>query len=282
MGVANILIEKPSRIHNLSYFVLGYYLMTLLSFEVDFSLSDRIFLITFFGGFVGTLIYYIKPIEKIITTYFKYTKKNKVMIPEEIKEFSIAVYKSEILFSKYFNDERIKINGAIFLGIGFLLSNSILNEYDLGFLYLYAVVFSLLLFVSGTWEIYFIIKRKMDILVFYYTFYNVSKKISDLSRALEAKDWIQAEKIAEGEWYLWEPDLYIEIFGEPIIKSLCPKCSEIREQKAGEYCIECGKKLIDRCPKCNRFISLNKETPKHCKYCGYKFSEIIEEGKIVE
>ena len=279
MGVANILIEKPSRIHNLSYFVLGYYLMTLLSFEVDFSLSDRIFLITFFGGFVGTLIYYIKPIEKIITTYFKYTKKNKVMIPEEIKEFSIAVYKSEILFSKYFNDERIKINGAIFLGIGFLLSNSILNEYDLGFLYLYAVVFSLLLFVSGTWEIYFIIKRKMDILVFYYTFYNVSKKISDLSRALEAKDWIQAEKIAEGEWYLWEPDLYIEIFGEPIIKSLCPKCSEIREQKAGEYCIECGTKLIEKCSKCNNFISYSKGAPKYCSSCGFKFSEIIEKEK---
>lgn len=282
MGVTNILVEKPSRIHNLSYFVLGYYLMTLFSFEIDFSLSDRIFLITFFGGFLGTLIYYIKPIEKIITTYFKLSKKNKVMPPEEVKEFSIAVYKSELLFSKYFNDERIKINGAIFLGIGFLFSNSILNEYDLRFLYLPAIFFSLLLFGSGIWDIYILIKRKMDILVFYYTFYNVSKKIPDLSRALEAKDWIQAEKITEDEWHLLDPDLYMQLFTEPIYKSLCPKCSVIWEQESDEYCIECGTKLIDKCPKCNKHISLIKETPKHCKYCGYKFSEIIEEGKIVE
>ena len=280
MGVANVLIEKPSRIHNLSYFVLGYYLMTLLSFELDFSLSDRIFLITFFGGFLGTLIYYIKPIEKILTTYFKLSKKNKVLPPAEVKEFSIAVYKSEILFSKYFNDERVMINGAIFLGIGLLLSNSILNEYGLGSLYSYALFLSLLLFGSGIWESYVIIKRKMDTLVFYYTFYNVSKKTPDLSRALEAKDWIQAEKITEDEWELWDPHLYAELFGEPIYRSLCPNCSEIKAQKAGEYCIECGTKLISQCPKCKRYISLGKKAPKYCSNCGTKLDEVIEEEKI--
>jgi hypothetical protein len=120
----------------------------------------------------------------------------------------------------------------------------------------------------------------MGTLVNYYAFYNISKKIPDLSRALEAKDWIQAEKITEDEWMLWDPEVYLALFGVTTYRSLCPNCSEIKEQKSGEYCIECGTKLISNCPKCKRRISLRKKAHKYCSICGTKLDEVIEEEKI--
>lgn len=279
MGMSNILIEKPPRIHNLSYFVLGYYISTLLSFEANYSISDRIIVITFIGGFLGTLIYYIKPVEKCINLYFRISGNNAIRPPEEIREFSVPIYKTDLLYSKYLSEDRVIINGAIFLGIGLLLSNNFLHEYQLSFLSQYVIVTSILLIIVGLWEIYILIHSHMGPIIFYYTFYNDSDKIKDLSVALETRDWIQAKKTIEDDLLMWDPNLYMDVYGKVVTSSICPKCNKNVDQKAGEYCTECGTLLILNCPSCDALIYQKNNPPKFCKFCGVDIYECPNEVK---
>jgi len=280
MGVSNIILEKPSKIHNLGYFILGYSLTTLFTFKITISVEESIFLITTFGSIIGATFYYIKPIERMITLYFKIFNINEVYVPEVVAEFTTPVYKSEILFSHYMNDERTIINGVFFLSISFLLSDGLLKKYNLSQYYIIAQLISIILILAGLWEIYILIKRKMPNLVFYYNFFNYSKKIDELESALNNKDWIKAQKIRDQEWHLEDPETYMKIFGytsKPL--SFCPTCLTVK--KSGGFCIECGHKLIQNCPKCNEGLVYdeNQSTPKYCKYCGQK---IVKDKQLTE
>jgi len=266
--MAEVLIEKPSKIHNLSYLLLGYYLSSLITYGLNLSFEQKIAFVTAFGSFVGTLVYYIKPIERCIVLYFKLKKENMTYPSEPFDEFRIPVFRSEVLFSPFLQDERTKINGTFFIDIGILTSNKLLESVGLLHLYWYLQIFTVALVCIGIWEIYTLIKRKMPVLVFFYNYYNISKSIPELMKALKTKDWIQAEKITEKEPELLEPETVLYHVEEPR-KGICLKCGKIRE---GNYCIECGEKILKTCSKCKGAILTNGEEvhPKYCRYCGTK------------
>ncbi|MCW4048615.1 MAG: DUF2321 domain-containing protein [Candidatus Bathyarchaeota archaeon] len=208
----------------------------------------------------------------MISTYYRLTGKNKFIPDAPYDEFKTPIFKSDLLYSRFLYEDRAIINGAIFLAVGMFLSKELLQQYQLGYLYFYFILGGIIILMVGIWEIIQLIKVKMDLLVFSYGFYNLSKKIPELSKALEIKDWNQAKKITEDEWDLWDPILYANLFSTPVKqKSLCPKCSEIREGKTDEFCIICGTSLINRCPHCNDYlITTKKPIPVHCKKCGKK------------
>lgn len=263
-----MLIQKPSRIHNLSYLFLGYYLSSLITYDLNLSLEQQIAFITAFGSFVGTLIYYIKPIERAMSLYFRVSKKDKTYPEEPYGEFMSPVLRSEVLFSDYLQDERTKINGAVFLAVGIFTSNKLLGSIGLSHLYWYLQIFTATLVCVGFWEVYVLIKRKMPIIIFFYNYYNFSEHIPKLEEAIKVKDWIQADKIIEKEPYLTDPEFYSRFYPqESPNRGLCLSCGKVRE---GSFCMECGEKIVKDCPQCHESIVRNDEAvyPKHCRYCG--------------
>jgi len=122
----------------------------------------------------------------------------------------------------------------------------------------------------GFWEVHVLIKRKMPIIVFLYNYYNISKYIPQLEKAIKTKDWIQADKIMEKEPHLDDPQFYHYFYMQDTSeRGLCLSCGKVRE---GGYCIECGEKIMKTCRKCNGNIVRNDETvyPKYCRFCGAK------------
>jgi hypothetical protein len=269
--MAEMLIEKPSRINNLSYLLLGYYISSLITYDLNLSFEQKIAFIIALGSFVGTLTYYIKPIERTISLYFRLSRKNKTYPEPPYDEFRIAVCKSEILYSRHLEDERTKINGVFFLAAGILLSSRILETAGLSYLYWVLQVFTVALIGIGFWEVYDLVKRKMPIIVFLYNYYNISEYTPELEKAIKAKDWIKADKIIEKQPELEDPNYYPAYgAGEPR-KGLCLKCGEIREDS---FCTECGEKILKTCPKCNNDFVRNIDTvcPKYCRSCGTKIA----------
>lgn len=59
---------------------------------------------------------------------------------------------------------------------------------------------------------------------------------------------------------------------------LCPKCQRLRSGDEGNYCGDCGTKLIKECPECHTKLesasgtmaSYNSFT--HCKECSYQLT----------
>jgi len=53
---------------------------------------------------------------------------------------------------------------------------------------------------------------------------------------------------------------------------LCPNCDYFCNVLEGKnYCPECGVKLMDKCPNCDREISF--PYAKYCEFCGYPYRE---------
>jgi len=259
--------------------LLGYYIASLIPSIQSLSLEQKILFIATFGSFVGTLLYYVKPIERAISFYFILSKKNETTPDEPYgDELSFIIHKSEILYSSFLQDERTKINGAFFFAFGILTSYGLLQQLGASQLYLWIQIFTAMLLVIGFHEIYLLIKRKMPIVVFYYNYYNISKNIPLLEEAIKRKDWVLADKIREKEPELVDPVFYYNYFGTPGSEvpkmGICLKCQKIME---GSYCTECGEKLKKKCHKCkNRLVENGVTIPKYCRYCG---EEIVTNKK---
>lgn len=60
--------SKPSRVHNLAYIIFGYvFASALVSTSHIESLSDYLLLVGLMGGFIGTFLFYIKPVERLLS-----------------------------------------------------------------------------------------------------------------------------------------------------------------------------------------------------------------------
>jgi hypothetical protein len=261
-----MLIDKPSRIHNLSYLFLGYYLSYVATFSLNLSFEEKLAFIGAFGSFVGALVYYIKPIERAIALYFRLSKRNITSPEEPYDEESYAVYKSEVLYSGFLREERTIINGAFFMAIGVFFSFGLLGSIGLSYVYPWLQILTGVLILAGAWEIFALITRKMPLVLFFYNYYNLSKNTPLMEKAIRAKDWILADKIKEKDSDLIDPNAsfreYIPAHG------LCPKCLKVRK---GCYCTECGTKLNKRCKCGNEFVEKPEDGyPEYCRHCGFK------------
>ena len=265
--MAEVLIQKPSRIHNLSYLLLGYYVSKLVTLDLDLSFEQEIAFIATFGSFIGALIYYVRPVERCITGYFRLTKKNRSYPQQPFDEFMFPVFRSEVVYSPYLRDERAIINGAFFLAIGLLSSSRLLESFGLSHLYWYLQICTVSLISVGLWEIYNLLKRKMPIVVRLYDYYNVSGHTPELKRAIQGKDWSEADKIIEREPGLIEP--YLDVHPLDPVRGLCLKCEKITD--AG-FCVECGWQIVKLCSNCKNHLVRNGDTtyPRYCRYCGEK------------
>jgi hypothetical protein len=260
--------------HNLSYILFGYYFVTLLSYQQNLTVEEQSMIIILFGSFLGTFIYYVKPIERIISFYLRRGKNNKIDYDEN-PDYTFYVYKTQVLYSPYLQDERVIINGAFFLGLGLLISNGVLSKYSLGNLYLVSVAFAITLFTVGLLEIHDLLDRKLGTLMFFYGFYNRSKRIEELRASLNAKDWIQADRIVADQSYLFD---YKDNYDKPI--SYCPKCLKRVTDDAGKYCINCGSILTTTCPSCkNSLYSQQEGIPRYCPHCGVDLTKPSEASK---
>jgi hypothetical protein len=268
-NMAGVLVEKTSKINNLSYLLLGYYLSSLPTYYLSLSFEQQVLFIVAFGSFIGTLIYYFKPVERAISLYFILSKKNNV-IPEQpyYEELVYTVHRSEVLLSSYLQDERTRINGAFFLAIGIFTSNKLLATVGLSDWYWWLQILTVLLIIIGLWEVYILIKRKMEPVVYFYNYYNLSKHAELMEKAIKRKDWILADKIMEKEPELSDFGAYANIYlPEEPNYGVCIVCNKIRKNS---YCLECGEPVTRKCLKCKNFLVLEGDEipPKYCRYCG--------------
>ena len=272
--MAELLMAKPSRIHNLSYIFLGYYLSFYFAYDLNLPIEQKILLTTFLGGFIGTLVYYIKPIERVMSLYFRLSKKNVTHPSEIFNEWKSPVYKTEILFSKYLDDDRTIINGAFFLAIGVFTSNKLLGTIiELSQVYLvFQIIIGIALICAGTWNIYVLVTEKLPILIFFYNNIGISKYSQQLEREIQLKDWIKAKKIIDQEPELVDWETYTSVMyrgHQNPERGVCITCNKIRDTL---FCIECGHEVIKECPTC-KSVLVNKQDkicPKYCHKCGSK------------
>jgi hypothetical protein len=270
--LAAALIPKPSRLNNLSYLLFGYYLSSAATYSFSLTLEQKLVFIVAFGSFIGSLIYYLKPIERLISLGYRLAKNNETTPVEPNDEFCYSIKRSEIVFSAFLQDDRMIINGAFFFGISLLLSGGLLSTIDMADFYLWLQVLTATLFALGIWESYTFVKRKMPIVVYYYNNYNLSKYVDSLEKAISRKDWVLADKIMEKEPDLSDPyagyDENVTLYSK---YGVCTNCQAIR---LGYYCIKCGQLLTKNCPKCKNIL-IGDETelsvvPVYCKSCGKK------------
>ena len=186
-------------------------------------------------------------------------------------EFTTATVKTEVLMSNYLADERTKINGAFFLAIGIILSYNFFNSVSLVEVYQWTQILTVLLLVMGIYEAYVLLKSKLPIVVSFYTYYNISKYTELLKKAIQRKDWIEAEKIRDKEPDSEEEYPDFDIYRKIPTFGICLKCKVIHN---GSYCSQCGEKIVKYCPslKCNATLisEENEPFPAFCKYCGKK------------
>jgi hypothetical protein len=271
--MAQVLLSKPSPIHNVGYILLGFYLASLITFDLNLLLEQKIAFAIAFGSFIGTLVYYIKPIERAISFYFRISKKNVTYPSEPFEEFQTPVFKSDVLLSNYLQDERAIINGAFFMALGILTSNSYLESINLSHLYWWLQIFTTVLICIGLWEIFTLITKKIPILVFFYNYLNISDNIASLEQAIQTKDWIRAQKIMDREPELTDFDLYVNYYPQPKAKKgICLTCGEIREVP---HCTVCGKKVKTHCSHCKGLLIEEGDeiVPKFCRHCGREIKE---------
>ena len=263
--------QKPSRTNNLSYLILGYYLSSVFTYNRNLSLDQQAVFIIAFGSLIGTLIYYIKPVERAIKLYFMISGKNK-SYPEQLwsQDVEAPVFKSDVMLSSYLQDDRTIINGAFFLAVGIVLSHALLQSAGISEIYPEIVVLAGILICIGIWECYILVSKKIPVVLFFYNYYDISKNIPALQNAIERKDWIEAEKIMEKEPELLAPEIMnYQKLEEIFPKGVCTKCQAIR---VGNYCPECGEKIITECKNCKLDLIGKKDKlfPKFCKKCGEK------------
>jgi hypothetical protein len=270
MTIQNIISSKSSRLVNLSYFLYGYYFITLVSYQVVLTTEEQALIISLFGSFLGALIFYIKPVERLMSSYQKFLRFNKIEF-EDYMDASYPVYKNELIYSRFLQDERLKISGAFFLGIGLVLSNGLLLRYNLSNYYYILVFSAVVLTIVGIQDMHILLTKKIPTVTFYYGFYNTSKRINEIKDAMDLKDWIQAERIVADESYLYEQDHSVHL--NPV--SYCPHCRIRVEAEPGKFCINCGTTLMLTCPHCgNSIISQQEGIPSYCPECGKKLSEM--------
>ena len=62
-------VSKPSRVYNLYYVIFGYVVAASLISPSKLELSDYILLVAIGGGFLGTFLFFIKPVKMLLYVY---------------------------------------------------------------------------------------------------------------------------------------------------------------------------------------------------------------------
>jgi hypothetical protein len=187
-------ISQPSRVHNLAYVLVGYAITITLIPSLGESGDSSAYLITIaiIGGFFGTFLFLVKPIEYLMKHYFR--RYYKIDVPELIPRAFDSPYlieaKGQIIGGVFFsltcfialanpNISYLTEVMALLLRIGLIAMGSIVGIIDI-------LRFNRL-------------KSKMRLLLLYYE--EVEKSypneiypavINDLRQALARKDWNEA------------------------------------------------------------------------------------------
>ena len=263
--IPEVVLEKSSRILNITFVVFGYVLASYLISPLDLLFEQKLSSLLILGGVLGTFLYYLYPIERILALYLRIRKFDKIVFSSSADK-SFAYDKTEILSSPLLREDIAKITGAFFFSISLLLSERLLNIVQIN-LPLWTLVFSALVILAiGIWETRVFLRQKMDYVMYYLYFSRFERPVaSELLDAIEKKDWPGAHNIINRSLYMGS------IFAQR--GGICFKCKTI--QTDGPYCSACGTLLISYCNECKSPIVREgaKEVPVYCLTCGKELKD---------
>lgn len=185
--IVSDIMARPSRMHNLAYLLFGYAIAsTVISVTQTESLSDYILLIGITGGFVGTFMFYIKPIEKLLLIILR-LRLNLKKIPFD---------------SPFLIETKGKIIGGIYFSLicFIIISNPNLRKLILEnpWLPAFLAMACSIIFCISLYEA-LKLPKKIEIVNYYYNHITdeISVVIALLKGALERGDWIEANAMYE-------------------------------------------------------------------------------------
>ena len=182
--IISSMISRPSRIHNVAYILFGFAIASaVVPISEIANLSDYLLIIAIIGGFVGTLLFYIKPVEGIQLLILRiFLKLEKTYGDSPF----LTETKGKIIAGSYFffaclitmfnsNLQGIIVKGPLWLSYFIPLAG-------------------IIVFVMSIYEA-FKLPQKVMILNHYYSFAGdrLTPLMSQLKGALERRDWIEAE-----------------------------------------------------------------------------------------
>lgn len=188
--------SRPSRIHNLVYVIFGYVVASAVvpTTQVE-NLSDYLLLVSLVGGFIGTFLFYIKPVESILSLvasrreYISQTVLTSPFLIETKGKIISGIYFFMLCHITVWNPNLSNLIWENLLLPAFLITISLIVLYvsrrEVSLLYLR--VFSV--------EYYYrLVSRKPD----HMTEAKRNLVLGQLKAALERGDWIESWRIFMG------------------------------------------------------------------------------------
>jgi len=197
-------VSKPSKVHNISYIILGYVLAS-YAISVDPNLSDYVLKIVLVGGIIAAFLFYVQPIEKLLWGYALWRTHSRS---------NIGIFP----FNSLFLTETIgKIVGGFFFAIAcwIMAYNPNLEKYliENPFWRYGMIAASIPVLLIALYETWTRLPQKIRIVSFYYNLLRIYQgggprslpsakeskdSLTSLKIALESGDWIEASHIVSG------------------------------------------------------------------------------------
>ena len=235
-------------------------------YPIDIIFEQKISSLLILGGVLGTFLYYLNPVERVLAFYLHIRKLDTWEFITSSVTYTYS--KTKILQSPLLKEDLTRITGAFFFFISLLLSERLLSIVNINLPFWILVVSAVVILVIGIWETRVVLKEKMNYVIYYYFFVRFGRPFtSELLNAIEKKDWTGAHSIINR--VLLEGSIYAARGG------VCSKCKTIVTE--GSFCTECGMRLVSYCSECKASIVREgtATVPKYCFNCG----KVLEYGK---
>lgn len=191
-------VLKPSRAHNLAYFMFGLVVASsVISMEQVESLSDFVLLISIVGGFISALLYFIKPVEQLLYVFsvanitIRY-KRLDVGYRRLFKSPFIAEIKGKIIGGAYI------FFTCVFLSY-FNPLISLVVDGNLLLIRLFLLFVGFIILIVSLYDLYRL-GEKIVMLDYYYANASIGKRtrsMHEVERALLRGDWTEASLIPD-------------------------------------------------------------------------------------
>jgi hypothetical protein len=272
--LTEVSVSKPSKALNIVYLIFGYVVASTI-LPVRYDTLEHVSIIITVGSIIGTFLFYIKPIERVLFVIFTMWQKQISgggSLFGDLKQVEATMTPIYLTAGDVFNSpmiayDKMKINGAIFFSVSILASGSALNLIGLPQPQIYFVLLSLPTFIVACWEGH-VLWKKVNVLLFFYDFMRSrepSEVTNALKKAVEGEDWLEASIIITNRYSLRAA------FGEG---GLCLKCQTMKSR--GSNCDVCGKRLLGTCPNCRAKLVGMESFPKYCPFCGKSIPKTLQ------
>jgi hypothetical protein len=267
--------DKPSRLINISYYFFGFALASVIIQATALSFNEKLSFILILGSAVGTFVYYVKPVERVMSVYLWIRDLNMVNFGKSFSATNkeLKFDRRTLLGSPLLKEDLALVTGAYLFAVSIIFSIWLQGLVNLSIPAWIFVAISLVMWVVAIWETRLFLRQKVDCVLYYQYFKRFERPAAkEILDAIVNKDWVGALNIIS------RTSDRGSVFA--LQGGFCINCGGIL-RRDGPYCYNCGKPLIASCTHCRASIVREgiEKAPTFCFNCG---KSLLETNEIVQ